>query len=84
MARSYAPLRDPKDVTDEEYIRLYQATFRDYTEPLAWQHFTGDTGSSGSFRALIYIPSRLYVLKGYNKIIMANDLLGTTNSGRTH
>lgn len=52
-------LRDPKDVTDEEYSLLYQATFRDFTPPLAWQHFSGDTGSGVSFKAIIFVPSRL-------------------------
>ncbi|KAL5527454.1 hypothetical protein ACEPAG_6245 [Sanghuangporus baumii] len=52
-------LRDPKDVTDEEYSLLYQATFRDFTPPLAWQHFTGDTGSGISFKAILFIPSPL-------------------------
>ncbi|OCB87541.1 heat shock protein Hsp90 [Sanghuangporus baumii] len=52
-------LRDSKDVTDEEYSLLYQATFRDFTPPLAWQHFAGDTGSGISFKAILFIPSRL-------------------------
>ncbi|KAH7914371.1 Hsp90 protein-domain-containing protein [Hygrophoropsis aurantiaca] len=52
-------VRDPKTVSDEEYNLLYQATFKDYKEPLAWHHFTGDSGSGVSFRALIYVPSRL-------------------------
>ncbi|KAI5123403.1 hypothetical protein M0805_006109 [Coniferiporia weirii] len=52
-------LRDPKEVTDEEYSLFYQATFRDFVAPLAWQHFSGDTGSGVSFKAIVYIPSRL-------------------------
>ncbi|TFK55689.1 heat shock protein Hsp90 [Heliocybe sulcata] len=52
-------MRDPKDVTDDEYERFYQATFKDYEEPLAWHHFAGDSGSGVSFRAIIYVPSRL-------------------------
>ncbi|KAH7929430.1 HSP90-domain-containing protein [Leucogyrophana mollusca] len=52
-------MRDPKTVSDEEYSLLYQATFKDYKEPLAWHHFTGDSGSGVSFRAIVYIPSRL-------------------------
>ncbi|OAX43511.1 HSP90-domain-containing protein [Rhizopogon vinicolor AM-OR11-026] len=52
-------MRDPKTVTDEEYELLYQATFKDFQKPLAWHHFHGDSGSGVSFRALIYIPSRL-------------------------
>lgn len=51
--------RDPKTVSDEEYHLLYQATFKDFREPLAWSHFTGDSGSGVSFRAIIYVPSYL-------------------------
>ncbi|KAI9066781.1 heat shock protein Hsp90 [Trametes sanguinea] len=52
-------MRDPKTVTDEEYENFYQATFKDYEKPLAWYHFAGDSGSGVSFRAIIYVPSRL-------------------------
>ncbi|KAG1891667.1 uncharacterized protein F5891DRAFT_1211131 [Suillus fuscotomentosus] len=36
-----------------------QGTFKDFQKPLAWHHFPGDPESGVSFRALIYIPSRL-------------------------
>lgn len=52
---------DPKTVTEEEYKTFYQATFKDYEEPLAWHHFSGDSGSGVSFKAIIYVPSHLYV-----------------------
>ncbi|KAF8559124.1 HSP90-domain-containing protein [Imleria badia] len=52
-------MRDPKTVTDEEYGLLYQATFKDFQKPLTWTHFSGDSGDGVSFRALIYVPSRL-------------------------
>ncbi|KAI0650307.1 heat shock protein Hsp90 [Trametes meyenii] len=52
-------MRDPKDVTDEEYEAFYQVTFKDYQKPLAWYHFAGDSGSGVSFRSIIYVPSRL-------------------------
>ncbi|KAH7887755.1 Hsp90 protein-domain-containing protein [Phlebopus sp. FC_14] len=52
-------MRDPKTVSDEEYELLYQATFKDFQKPLAWNHFTADSGSGVSFRALIYVPSRI-------------------------
>lgn len=50
---------DPKTVTDEEYEDFYQATYKDFQKPLAWYHFSGDSGSGVSFRALIYIPASL-------------------------
>ncbi|KIO12942.1 hypothetical protein M404DRAFT_993917 [Pisolithus tinctorius Marx 270] len=52
-------MRDPKTVSDEEYHLLYQATFKDSRKPLAWSHFTGDSGSGVSFRAIVYVPSYL-------------------------
>lgn len=51
---------DPKTVTDDEYIRFYQATFKDYEQPLGWAHFSGDSAGT-SFKAILYIPSRLCV-----------------------
>ncbi|KII94772.1 hypothetical protein PLICRDRAFT_99110 [Plicaturopsis crispa FD-325 SS-3] len=52
-------MRDPKSISDEEYKQFYQATFKDSAEPLAWHHFTGDSSSGVSFRAIIYLPSKL-------------------------
>ncbi|GAA5870032.1 hypothetical protein JCM3774_004341 [Rhodotorula dairenensis] len=49
-------MRDPKQVTEEEYVEFYKKTFKSTDGPLAWSHFKGDAGST-SFRALIYIPS---------------------------
>ncbi|KAF8592600.1 heat shock protein Hsp90 [Ramaria rubella] len=51
--------RDPKTVTDEEYVNFYKATFKDFRPPLGWHHFSGDSGSSTSFKAILYIPSQL-------------------------
>lgn len=51
--------RDPKTVSDEEYKKFYKSFFKDYEEPLAWQHFSGDSGSGVSFKAILYIPSKL-------------------------
>ncbi|KAK0468346.1 Hsp90 protein-domain-containing protein, partial [Desarmillaria tabescens] len=56
-----APLwaRDPKTISDEEYKMFYKATFKDNEEPLAWHHFSGDSGSGVSFKAIIFLPSKL-------------------------
>lgn len=51
--------RDPKDVTEEEYRQFYQATFKDYNDPTAWYHFSGDSGAGTSFKAIIYLPSKI-------------------------
>ncbi|KAF9451709.1 HSP90-domain-containing protein [Macrolepiota fuliginosa MF-IS2] len=51
--------RDPKTVSDEEYKAFYKSFFKDYEEPLAWQHFSGDSGSGVSFKAIVYLPSKL-------------------------
>ncbi|GAA5860289.1 hypothetical protein JCM8547_003453 [Rhodosporidiobolus lusitaniae] len=49
-------MRDPKDVSKEEYDDFYMKTFKAAEPPLAYSHFKGDAGST-TFRALIYIPS---------------------------
>ncbi|PVG03593.1 heat shock protein Hsp90, partial [Serendipita vermifera] len=50
--------REPKDVTEEEYKNFYKATFKQYSDPLLWHHFKGDSGPV-SFKALIFVPSSL-------------------------
>ncbi|KLO10241.1 heat shock protein Hsp90 [Schizopora paradoxa] len=52
-------MRDPKDVTEEEYKLFYKGTFKDMDDPLAWHHFSGDSGSGVSFKAIIYLPATL-------------------------
>ncbi|PFH52710.1 hypothetical protein AMATHDRAFT_73847 [Amanita thiersii Skay4041] len=51
--------RDPKNVTDEEYKTFYKSFFKDYTEPLAWHHFAGDSESGVSFKAIVFLPSKI-------------------------
>jgi heat shock protein beta len=61
---------------------FYQATFKDFKNPLAWHHFSGDSGTGVSFRAIIYIPSELCVIlypPNY-KSIMNSDLLFSDDS----
>jgi HSP90 family molecular chaperone len=52
---------DSKTVSDEEYETFYKSFFKDYEAPLAWQHFSGDFGSGVSFKAILFIPSKLLV-----------------------
>ncbi|GAA5912171.1 hypothetical protein JCM6882_003074 [Rhodosporidiobolus microsporus] len=51
-------MRDPKEVSDEEYENFYMQTFKAKEAPLAWTHYKSDAGST-SFRALIYIPDAI-------------------------
>lgn len=49
-----APLwmRDPKDVSDEQYEEFFKGTFKDTNAPLAWSHFkVSSLGSRSSGRA---------------------------------
>lgn len=46
----------------EEYHLFYQTFFKDFSNPLAWHHFSGDSGSGVAFKAIVFLPSRLYVL----------------------
>lgn len=48
-------LRNPKEVTKEEYNEFYKKTFNDYLEPLASSHFT--TEGEVEFRSILYLPS---------------------------
>ncbi|KAF8489119.1 heat shock protein Hsp90 [Gautieria morchelliformis] len=66
--------RDPKTVTDEEYKNFYKATFKDFNDPLAWHHFSGDAGSSTSFKAILYLPSKLPSDFWQGPVISNNDI----------
>ncbi|KAG8364481.1 hypothetical protein BUALT_Bualt18G0001800 [Buddleja alternifolia] len=48
-------LRNPKEVTTEEYNEFYKNTFNEYLEPLASSHFT--TEGEVEFRSILYVPS---------------------------
>ncbi|CAI9772595.1 unnamed protein product [Fraxinus pennsylvanica] len=48
-------LRNPKEVTTEEYNEFYKKTFNEYLEPLASSHFT--TEGEVEFRSVVYVPS---------------------------
>lgn len=52
-------LSDPKTIGDEEYQAFYKATFKESADPLAWHHFSGDSGSGVSFKAIIFVPPKL-------------------------
>ena len=56
---SMVPLwqRAKKDVTDEEYDSFYREKFFDYQKPLSRIHVSAE-GSSVSYKALMYIPSK--------------------------
>ncbi|KAF7332190.1 Heat shock protein [Mycena kentingensis (nom. inval.)] len=51
-------MRDPKNATDEDYELFYTAFWKDYTKPLAWQHFSGDSESGTSFKSVLYLPGK--------------------------
>ncbi|MCL7034303.1 hypothetical protein MKW94_003701 [Papaver nudicaule] len=48
-------LRNPKEVTTEEYNDFYKQTFGEYLEPLASSHFT--TEGEVEFRSVLYVPA---------------------------
>ncbi|KDP29908.1 hypothetical protein JCGZ_18477 [Jatropha curcas] len=48
-------LRNPKEVSTEEYNEFYKKTFNEYLEPLASSHFT--TEGEVEFRSVLYVPS---------------------------
>ncbi|KAM3697025.1 hypothetical protein ACB098_06G083100 [Castanea mollissima] len=48
-------LRNPKEVTTEEYNEFYKITFNEYLDPLASSHFT--TEGEVEFRSILYVPA---------------------------
>lgn len=48
-------LRNPKEVTTEEYNEFYKKTFNEYLDPLASSHFT--TEGEVEFRSILFVPA---------------------------
>eukprot|EP01018_Ginkgo_biloba_P012003 Gb_39845 [translate_table: standard] len=51
-------LRNPKEVTDEEYSKFYHSIAKDFSEekPLAWSHFSAE--GDVEFKAVLFIPPK--------------------------
>lgn len=51
-------LRNPKEVTDEEYSKFYHSLVKDFGDdkPLAWSHFTAE--GDVEFKALLFVPPK--------------------------
>ncbi|CAH9097003.1 unnamed protein product [Cuscuta epithymum] len=51
-------LRNPKEVTEEEYTKFYHSLAKDFSEekPLAWSHFTAE--GDVEFKAVLFIPPK--------------------------
>lgn len=58
-------LRNPKEVTKEDYNEFYKKTFNEYLEPLASSHFT--TEGEVEFRSILYVPP--YAPSGKDDIV---------------
>ncbi|KAL0949963.1 hypothetical protein HGRIS_009983 [Hohenbuehelia grisea] len=52
-------MRDPKEVSTEDYETFYKAFFKQAEKPLAWHHFSGDSGDGVSFRGIAFLPAKL-------------------------
>lgn len=73
-------LKDPKEVTDEEYKSFYHQVFNDYREPLFWIHLNMDYPFR--LRGILYFPQaeeRYDTLAGrikvyYNQVFVADDV----------
>jgi heat shock protein 90kDa beta len=74
--------RDPKDISHLEYNLFYQATFKDFKDPLAYHHFSGDADGV-AFKGIIYIPAQLYVPFPLCYVRISNLRQVTTTSGTT-
>lgn len=51
-------LRNPKEVTDEEYTKFYHSLAKDFSEekPMAWSHFNAE--GDVEFKAVLFIPPK--------------------------
>ncbi|XP_019416727.1 PREDICTED: endoplasmin homolog isoform X2 [Lupinus angustifolius] len=51
-------LRNPKDVTDEEYSKFYHSLAKDFSDekPVTWSHFTAE--GDVEFRAVLFVPPK--------------------------
>ncbi|XP_055833262.1 endoplasmin homolog [Solanum dulcamara] len=51
-------LRNPKEVTDEEYNKFYHSLAKDFSEdkPMAWSHFNAE--GDVEFKAVLFIPPK--------------------------
>eukprot|EP00184_Porphyridium_aerugineum_P005497 CAMPEP_0184694268 /NCGR_PEP_ID=MMETSP0313-20130426/2285_1 /TAXON_ID=2792 /ORGANISM="Porphyridium aerugineum, Strain SAG 1380-2" /LENGTH=824 /DNA_ID=CAMNT_0027152533 /DNA_START=143 /DNA_END=2613 /DNA_ORIENTATION=- len=50
-------LRNPKDVTPEEYTELFRAITKEYEHPLAKSHFAAE--GEVEFRCVLFVPARV-------------------------
>ncbi|KAK6115214.1 hypothetical protein DH2020_007483 [Rehmannia glutinosa] len=51
-------LRNPKEVTDEEYTKFYHSLAKDFGDekPLSWSHFTAE--GDVEFKAVLFVPPK--------------------------
>ncbi|GER26614.1 heat shock protein 90 [Striga asiatica] len=51
-------LRNPREVTDEEYTKFYHSLAKDFGDekPLAWSHFTAE--GDVEFKAVLFVPPK--------------------------
>ncbi|KAM7257410.1 hypothetical protein ACFE04_013151 [Oxalis oulophora] len=51
-------LRNPKDVTEEEYRKFYKSLAKDFTDekPMAWSHFNAE--GDVEFKAVLFVPPK--------------------------
>ncbi|KAK6938970.1 Heat shock protein Hsp90 family [Dillenia turbinata] len=51
-------LRNPKEVTDEEYTKFYHSLAKDFGDekPMAWSHFSAE--GDVEFKAVLFVPAK--------------------------
>ncbi|BAT82857.1 hypothetical protein LR48_Vigan07g277900 [Vigna angularis] len=51
-------LRNPKEVTEEEYTKFYHSLAKDFSDekPLSWSHFTAE--GDVEFKAVLFVPPK--------------------------
>ncbi|KAJ7638797.1 Hsp90 protein-domain-containing protein [Roridomyces roridus] len=49
----------PTEFAVVDYEWFYKSFWKDFENPLAWQHFSGDSESGVSFKSILYIPAKI-------------------------
>ncbi|KAK4387450.1 Endoplasmin [Sesamum angolense] len=76
-------LRNPKEVTDEEYTKFYHSLAKDFGDerPLTWSHFTAE--GDVEFKAVLFVPPKGLVDSDTLPLNVSREMLQQHSSLKT-